>query len=102
MVKNSYEFKINNKYQEEFLGNYKSASPKDAVQKVFRRCLRVLNDDSIKLNIEIRNKATGKTYYYNCLAIKFKDPQRIEIAKGKFITIKYDTTILKLNHDTFF
>lgn len=73
--------------------------PIDAARSIFRRILRLTNEEKININLIVKDLDSEKLYYYKCMAIKNNQVKRI--SKYKVITIKYDINIVKLNKKCF-
>jgi len=78
---------------------YSKKTPGLAVRSIFRRLLRESQDDTFEARLCVKNLKTGKLYYYHCKA--FYNPIQKLVAPYKYITIKYEINIIKLNERCF-
>ncbi|HEY1055087.1 MAG TPA: hypothetical protein VGE24_08135 [Emticicia sp.] len=69
--------------------------PKYACNKVFNRILRDATTDLVEVMVTIIQLDTNKKFYYKCYAIKYATPKVIEVQKFKYISKKYDTSIVR-------
>ena len=75
---------------------YSKKTPGLAVRSIFRKLLRETQEDTFEVRLCIKNLKTGKLYYYQC-----KAPIQKLVSPFKYITIKYEINIIKLNERCF-
>lgn len=78
---------------------YTKRAPGMAVRSIFRRLLRETNNETFEVKLIVKNLNNGKLYYYDCRAIY--NPTQKLVSNFKYLTIKYEINIIKLNERCF-